>query len=190
MVNIIPLTWTIIYGIFVGPFIANELKLGRPFYKSSSNLRNFATLTIEYRACQLLQNRFNRLLGPYVVLIEPMIKIVFWFTASMAIKHRKDMDKITYLLFASWSILIPLFWSIILVLGGWIHYKGNKVLNSWRYCQNFRNSTERKSMHQFRLSCKPIFICYGKMYTIKKVNLLLFSRSLAKGLMKSLISLK
>lgn len=190
MVNIIPLTWIIVYGVFVGPFVAYELKLGRKFYKSSSNLRQFDTLALEYRACQLLQNQFNRLLGRLLIPTELMIKIVFWFTASVSIKHRKDMETLTYILFASWSVLVPLFWSIVLILGGWLHYQGNKVLNSWKYCKNFKNTEQRKFLRLFHLSCKPIFICYGKICIVRKVNFLLFSRSLAKGLMKSLITVK
>ncbi len=189
MANLIPLSWTLIYGIFVGTFIAKELCLGRARYKSSPYLRDFVTLITEYRAFQLLQNRFNCLIGPYLVPTELIIKIVFWCTASMVIKRRKDMETVQFVLYSFWTIVIPLLWSVVLILGGCLHYHGNKVLSSWKYRQNFKTATERKLLTQFRLSCKPIFISQGKVYTIKKVNLLLFSRELAKGLMKALLTL-
>lgn len=189
MANLIPLSWTLIYGIFVGTFIAKELCLGRSHYESSSDLRDFVTLTIEYRAFQLLQNRFNCLIGSYLVPTEIIIKIVFWCTGSVVIKRRKDMEAVQFVLYSFWTILIPLLWSVVLILGGCLHYHGTKVLSSWKNHQNCRTATERKLLTQFRLSCKPIFISQGKVYTIKKVNLLLFSRELAKGLMKALLTL-
>lgn len=189
LANLIPLSWTLIYGIFVGTFIAKELCLGRSRYKSSSYLRDFVTLAIEYRAFQLLGNRFNCLIGPYLVPTEIIIEIVFWCTGSAAVKHRNDMKTAPFILYSFWCIVIPLLYSIVLLLGGHLHYNVNKVLNSWKCRQNFKTARERKLLRKFRLSCQPIFISHGKMYTIKKVNLLLFSRALAKGLMKALLML-
>lgn len=189
MVNLIPLSWVFVYGIFVGTFITKELSLGRSRYKSSGCLRNFATLSTEYRAFQLLGNRFNSLVGPYLVPTEIIIETVFWITGSAAIKHRREMKKVTFILYLFWCTVIPLLWSMVLILGGYLHYNGKHVLNSWKFCRKYKTADERKLLKKFRLSCQPIFICHGKMYTIKKANLLLFIRALAKGLMKAMLML-
>lgn len=182
-----------VYGTFVMPFFVNELRLNKmSSYRSKSELRkNCDALIKEYRAMQILQKMYNNLFGQFLVPFQSVITLTFVFGSFIVIKHRNDdtMHIFPFLLMASWSIVAPACWSFMLLIGGYLHSNGMKVLSSWKYHRGWKSCLERKLMKKCQASCKPVTINYGKAYVIRKVSVLEFNKGLIRGLARALLTL-
>lgn len=180
-----------IYVTFAVPFFAKELRLGAKSYMSLYRLREPATLMKEYRAGQLLQNRFNILLGPFLVPLQTLCTIVFVCSSFMVIRHGEDIGTVLLALMCSWSALTLLAWSFILIAAGYLHSKGHQILHSWRCYHGWKFcGNTRKIFMKFRISCKPIMINNGSMFVLRRVSVLNFVKGLVRGLVRALLMLK
>lgn len=180
----------LIYGAFILPFISNELRLCRKRYHSISKTRESATLIHVYRSVEVFHNVLNNYIGVYLLITQFLITILFCFTGFMVMKHSKHMSRAALILLISWAIAGPFVWSCCLVLGGYLHSHGHKLLISWKnYQRSWRYCEERKIMEKFRNSCRPLCLAYKTVYILKRVSLLLFIKHLSRGIMRALLTL-
>ncbi len=85
-----------------------------------------------------------------------------------------------------WMLAGPIGWGLVLTMGGYLHSNGLKILNSWKQSR-WMSSLEIKVMTRFARSCTPIMICYGKVFVVRKVSLMVFVRGLSRGLVRALL---
>lgn len=177
----------IIYGTILTPFILRELNLGRKSYRSAGFLRrNVYVLTLEYRACQLLQQRINGFTGKILIPTQTLSGGVFILSCFVIINHRNEMETAATLMMISWSVISAGMWGLALTVGGFVFSNGTKLLNSWKY-KRWERSEDRRYMQRFHRSSKPLVISFGKMYTIRKLSVLIFFRGLMRNLMRALL---
>lgn len=174
------------------PFVLCEFHLGRKKYKSVQILRTLPFLTLEYRACQLLQQRFTAFTGKILIPTQTLSGGVFVFASFVVIKHRNDMEVVVTVMMVCFALIGAGMWGLCLRMGGYVFSNGTKLLNSWKYCgaKMWRSKEERRAMLKFHKSCRPLVISFGKMYTIRKLTVLGYFKGLVRCLMRVLLTLQ
>lgn len=181
------LSFALIYGTVYYPLVVKEVQMGRRKYKASDSIRETKNLMLVYRMLQIIQARLNHLFGKCLVPMQALMTISFVFGGYMLIRFKSEVSLIT-ILFMILSVLPSFLWSVLLYMGGHLHVTGRKIIMSWRYYR-WSNSYDRKLMKKFRMSCRPIMICYGKMYILQRQSPLVFFRGLVRGLVRALLTL-
>lgn len=179
------------YAALVVPFLANELALGRKSYKSLSKLRVVDTLVLEYRTAQLMQYIFNAFVGPLLIPLQTLITLMFMVAGFLVIRNWNTMNTISLMLMIAWAFIAPFCWILGLIMASYLFRNGNKILNSWKYHQmSIASAKERKLLGKVRVSCKPLCVAYKKVYVVRPISSMVFTRGLVKGLMRTLLTLK
>lgn len=180
----------LIYGTVVLPFIVNELYLSSTKrYKSTPQLRKPSTLRVIYRTAQIVQWNINDLLGKFLIPLQTLCSILFIFGCFILIRHRETMHITMQVLLALWCVGGAMVWALFLIIGGYLHSKGIKLLNSWKH-HSWTTKQERMEFHRFRLSCKSIRISFGSTYVIQRKSVMIFQRGLIRGIMRALLAIR
>lgn len=177
------------YAVFLIPFFARELRYGRTSYTAKAELRLPKNLILIYRSIQVVQIMLNGIFGKFLFPFQSALTLVFVLAAFMMIRIR---DKFSGLHIAICTVLMlaaPVIWGLTLILYATVYGFANKILNSWKRA-NWKSKQERMLMARIRVSCKPIMMCCGSTFVIRKVSILLFLRGLIKGLVKCLLSFR
>lgn len=176
------------YGIVLMPLLIQEFRLGRKSYKSIDLLREPAHLSIAYRANQIFHIKLNNCMGKILFPSQTMSTLLFIFCCYMLMRLRGVMEPMQICIVGGLGGVSAVFWSSVLIIFGHIHLNGSKILSSWKRA-NWKNRKNRIFMDKFRLSCKPIMICWEKRFVVRKTSLLLYLRGLTRGLVRCLLSL-
>ncbi len=178
------------FGLVFIPLFVREFKVGnRSRGMCSNNFRHPSNLTIEYRTVQILMQDINHFVGNLLLPAQTATTLMFVFSAYVVIRHRNELEKATFLMILIWAVAAPAIWSLVLTLGGYLHSHGQEILTSWKQ-HEWMSAHERKLMSKFRNSSKPIMICFGKLYVIRRVSLMIYVRSLSRSLVRALLALK
>lgn len=169
-------------------FLVKELKIGRLRYYSIDSLRQPQNLQRVYRMGQILMLQINNLFGKLLLPMQTLATLLFVFGAYVAIKHHDKMNTISVLMVLGWTLSAAIGWGLILTLGGYLHSNGLKILTSWRK-NVWKYRKERNEMKIFVKSCGPIVVCYGKIFVMRKVSLMIFVRGLTRGLVRVILTL-
>lgn len=180
----------LIYGTNIVPFMCKELMLGQREYRTRGTLRKPENLIQAYRQVQLLQMRImNDFFGKYIVPSQAVISLLFVFNTFVIIKRKGALSNVVILIgLHCVSVIAPTAWVLCLYMGGYVHSKGICILRSWK-CYRWKDSMERRLMNKFRLSCVPLAIRFGSMYTTRKVSVLLFIKGISRGLARAFLTL-
>lgn len=180
---------TAIYGLIVVPFLIHELTLGRKRYHTLSKMREITDITRMYRSAQILQHQvINLSLGAFCIPNQGVTSILFIFGGFVAINRRNELSTISYLAMLGITILFPMFWGVVLTIGGYMHSKGLKLLRSWKTF-DWGSKHDKAYMSRFVKSSKPLMLSWGKMYVIRKISVLCYMMALMRGLSKACLSL-
>lgn len=179
----------VILGTVYIPFIVKELRVGRSKYKTVDELRYSENLKVVYRMAQLNQIRINGLAGKLLIPAQAMVTLVFVFGGYVVIRHRSQMSTVPFLMVTSWTFAAAFGWGLVLTMGGYLQSHGVKILKSWKQ-HPWRSKNEKKEMNKFAKSCRPIMMCYGKMFAIRRVSLMSFVRGMTRGLMRAILTLE
>lgn len=175
-------------GLLVIRILVKELRFGRPKYLSIDSLRKPQNLQIVYRMGQILILHTNALFGKILIPIQTFTTLMSVFGAYVAIKHNDKMKTMSLLMVLGWTLIAAVGWGLCLTLGGYLHSNGQKILGSWRKYE-WKSKKERNEMKKFVRSCKPIVICYGKIFVVRRVSLMIFVRGLTRGLVRVILML-
>lgn len=174
------------------PFVIFELKLGRlkKAYKSCKTLRDpLINLMMAFRTCQIVQLLLNNVLGIFLVPTHFLVCQFVVMGTYTVVKHIHELT-VTTSVFAIFVLVnVGLFWGTFLMMGGYAHLYGVKVLESWKYYKNYKSRNEKKLMSKFRKSCKPIMINYYSYFIMRRLSVLKFVRSLSRGILRALLAL-
>lgn len=177
------------YGVFLVPFLLREFRLDHPPYRSIPALRAPDKLILAYRTAQVL---LHKTISVVVLFMFPTQSIVYKmvvFTSYVMLKYGNEMDIMNALMLAWFAFLAAGYWSSTLVMGGQLHSQGKRILLSWKFHNQWPDKRTKIIMGKFRRSCKPFQINCGKTYTIKRLTVLKFLRSLSRGILKALLAL-
>ncbi len=178
----------VILGLVHIPFIVNELNVSRSKYVTTESLREAENLKLVYRMAQILQVRINLLFGRLLFPLQSFANLAFVFGSFVAIRHRDQMSTVPLLMVVSWTCAAGFGWGLVLVMGGYLQSHGVKILGSWKR-HEWLSKKEKKEMAKFAKSCRPITLCYGKMFAIRKISLLVFLKGLSRGLIRAILTL-
>lgn len=181
-----------IYGLLVVPFVLFEFRVGRKpgKYFAVANLRKPPTLQIAWRTVQVLQLNINNLLGVFLVPTHSFFGDFCVLSVYIIFKHHQMMAVSTKVMLVTWVALSSLFWCLVLLMGGCIHFYGLKVLSSWKYHKwGELTAREKKILSKFGKSCAPLSIAYGKTFVIRRLTVLKFIRGLVKGIFRALLTI-
>lgn len=184
----IGLLTTLLYGAFLIPLVSSELHCSRKPYQSSISLREPENIIVAYRAIQIFQNKLNNLMGKFILPAQTVITGIFILASYMIVRYRPLMTNIQLGIFVVWMIGIPSIWVLILSIFSNTNFTGKKVLDSWKRA-TWNSKRERVLMSKFRASCTPIRVCWGTTYIVRKVSLMVFYRSLTRGLVRCLLAI-
>lgn len=170
-------------------YIINELRLGRKRYKflSTSRLRQPENLIMTYREIDIIFSSANRMVG---LMLLPFYAAATWlvvFSCYFLVRHLTVMSIVSCALMGTFALVAGVSWILVLIMGGYIESNGLKNLNS---CKKYRwaSTWEKKVMLKFVASCRPICLCYGKQFIIRKKTVLMFVQGLSRGLVRVLLS--
>lgn len=182
------------YMVYIVPFFVKEFPLGRKCYKSTDSLRLASILPIEYRAAQVLQNIFNLAIGYFLFPLQILCAITFVFSAFMIIRYSEKLETVINCLLVVWCLITSLAWSLVLLVFGYLHYKGALILKSWKqYGSASRVTTgkrKRKEVKMFVLSCQQLKVGCANFFVINRISVLKYAKLLTIGLAKALLLLK
>lgn len=176
------------YGVYFVPFVIIHLHMGRSKYSSISALRKPPTLLNAYRSVQVFQQQVNNLIGIFIMPTQVMISQIVIVSCYTMIRQAGLMKPSTIYMLGCWAGATFGFWAFQLLIGGYLHFYGSKVLNSWKY-HRWENKAEKKLMGKFRKSCKPVCLSYKTVYIIKRLTVLRFIRSISRGILRALLTL-
>lgn len=181
------------YGFILVPLLATEFKLGKASNKIVDNLLSQQErLITTHRSFQILQLQIvNPMVGKFLVPTQAISTLLFVFSSFILIKHGNSLETVSYILMICWMFFGLGFWSCCLIIGGYLHSNGVKTLNSWKYHQHRWNTQwERKFMKRFGKSCRPMMLCFGKTYTVRRTAVLGFLQGLSRGLVRALLTIE
>lgn len=181
-----------IYGVLIVPFVLLEFRVDRnpSKYFACHELRMPPMLCNAWRTVQTLQQTFNDLIGIILVPTQFFCGKLVVVVAFLIIKQGNELPMSKRVMWTTWAICLGLFWSLVLLMGGYIHMYGRKILVSWKYHKWIGlTKVERKMMSKFRKSCYPLSISYGKTYIIKRLSVLKFIRGITAGIFRALLTI-
>ncbi|CAL8127904.1 unnamed protein product [Orchesella dallaii] len=179
-----------LYGFIVIPFVAFELRLGRKKrYYAVDQLRRPQMLIYTYRTVQLLQQRVNQILGYILIPSQTIMGKIVVFSAFTVFKNGDRMKLTSIALLGGWSVVMAFTWCTILLMGGYLHLYGERILLSWKY-HEWESRREKTIISKFRKSCKPTDLRFGNTYVIRRISVLKFIRQLTRGFSRLMLMAK
>lgn len=178
-----------LYGVVTFPFLVRELNLGRKCYKTERLLRQPLEIIHVYRSAQILQLNANNVVQYLIIPSQTLVLYLTLFACVMIIKFGNVMSPSSKGMLSSWAFVACTAWTMVLMVGGYMHWYGKKVLESWKYYKWPRNG-DKRVMSRFRKSCKPFMINFGKYYVIRRLSVLKFLRGISRGIFRSLLTLR
>lgn len=181
-----------LYSVVIVPFILLEFRVDRKksSYFACHKLRTPPLLWSAWRTVQVLQGRINDFIGIVLIPVQMICSKMVVICVFLVIQHSNELSPSRKLLWIIWAVLTGIFWSMVLLLGGYIYLYGKKVLISWKYHKwEGISRLEKRIMSRFRKSCIPISVAYGSTYVIKRLTVLKFVRGLVTSLFRVLLTI-
>lgn len=184
---LITLTGLMIYGLIAVPFMVKELRMDKKTYISKCQLRTPSNLILVYRSSQILQTQMLNIVEYIIVPSQAIVTNVILFSSVMLIKQGYRMSMASKGMLGSWGIICTIGWTVVLMIWGYMHWYGKKLLDSWKYHQ-WPTKRDRALMSKFRKSCKPLRMQFGRTYVIRRLSVLKFLRSISRGIFRALLT--
>lgn len=174
-------------AVHLNYIIANDIRcMLRQPYRTTDSLRTGHNLRITYRSLEILHNLQMEISG---ILLYPMnwlmMKMVIVCGVSF-IKYHKYMSPLVKWMVCGWTVTGLISWGFALEECGYMFQYCQRAITSWKYHDWGK---ERKVMSKFRKSCRPMKVAYHKFFSIKRISVLKFFRSVAKSLFKAIVAL-
>lgn len=187
----VPMEFYFYSGTVLVPMVVREFRLGlsENRYMADASFRQPENFTMAYRAIQIGLMMANQLCGKFLVPAQAFVSLLFIFCNYVLIRHGDLLSGAGRAFMTVWVVATPLGWLLILMLGGYLHSNGQKILKSWKTFK-WKSRREAELMKRFARSCQPVKICFGSVYVIKRVSAMVFTRGLVRGLMRALLTLE
>ncbi|CAL8143369.1 unnamed protein product [Orchesella dallaii] len=164
-------------------------KLQNVRMKTSSELRKIETIRFKYRILEVLHLKLTLLWREFILPLESLILMLGIFGNFTLITYSEILTPLNAAIILIWVLVATSFVILGLNFGGALYTRGCEVLGSMKN-NDWGSRTNNKIMKKFVKSCRPIQIGYGRMYAIRKLSVLKYLRTLTKGTMRVLLTLK
>lgn len=174
-------------GAIVSQLGVREYYLGQRGYRLVDEVRqDISVLVHQYRSIEIFSETGMLFIGKFLVPFQSVFMVSTVFCNSMLIKQWDRMQTATKVLILFWAFGCTTVWSLILVLGGYLHKHGKSVLVSWKN-HDFGTTHRNKLMKRVARSCRPVMLNYGNCFVIRKGSVLKFLRSVSRGTLRALL---
>lgn len=161
----------------------------RGSYKSCEKLRTLEYILVVYRSLQILQIYGLCYLGWFLLLCNSVFMLSSLYSIFVLMRYWFELSNLSKGPLLSFSVAIIVIWGTCLEMGRYMFVGGSKVLRSWRG-KKWGDEKENKIMKKFQRSCKPIFLCYGTWFVIRRVSLIIFLKGVVRGTFRALLASK
>ncbi len=181
-------TLLLIHMLYFTVLYTKEFKLGAKTYKTKHKLRNSHNIRTMYRAFQLLHQNVLCFMGGVFAFCHFGFTLQPIFVNFVLIKYWKGIHLFAKVLLLVVSPAVTSIWMLTLQLCSSFFVKGEKSLKSWEL-YDWGSKRENRVMRRFRKSCKPVIVCYGSMYQVKRITPFAYVRTIIKGSLRSMLAL-
>ncbi|CAL8145174.1 unnamed protein product [Orchesella dallaii] len=155
-------------------------------YRTMDSLRTGKNMRITYRTLQLLLTIFLESAGKILYPMNWLMLKMVTFMGGMVIKHGHKMEPLVFNLTICWVLFGLVMWGGCLEMNGRLFLYSQRAINSWKY-HDWEG--EGKVMSKFRKSCKPLKMGYHNFFSIKRLSVLNFFKSVARNIFKAIVAL-
>lgn len=174
----------IVYGYYITPFYLRELRMSRPKYTTENRLRTIPNIQIMFRGLQILHSHAMKVLGLLLLMVNGYAMFTTMFCNAVLILYSSRLSLMSRVQLTMMCFSMLLYWLFVLELGRYFFAKGSKTIGSWK---GNKWGNDNKQMKKFQRSCKPILICCGSEFVIRRATVLVFLRGVVRGTFRSLL---
>lgn len=179
----------LIYAFYITPIYIRELRLGRKKYTTLHIFRESANIRHVYRSIQVLHINAFCVFGVYLVICNAHFMCTCLYCNFVLIRYWSELQTMSRVQLVMWAIMLMGVWCFVMEWGRYFFARGSKVLGSWKG-DKWGSIGENVLMKKFRLSCKPILLCYGRQFVIRRVSVLIFCRGVVRRTFRALLTTK
>lgn len=180
------------YSLHVIPLvIMGSFTYKRGAYFSSLQKRGEQYFTLYYRRLQLLHSLMVELGGPGLIPTQTLVMKMVVACAYLFVRQWAQLRWNTIVILSSWTQVVWLGWSLVLILSGKFYVLSEAALGSWKRIKWPPNQKGcGKLILKFRRSCQPLAVQSGKMFVVRKITILKFQRGVVRGIFRALLAIQ
>ncbi|CAL8085302.1 unnamed protein product [Orchesella dallaii] len=172
------------YFFYAFPIIRNELRRGRPRYKTLDILREPDHLVLNYRTLQVLVGIINTEICVVLIPAQALI-IAAILVSNVSLAFQWELFTITTKIFLiTVSVVFLVGWSIFLWMAGQQFRESKKTVASWKL-GGWDRRFDRMYMKRVKRACQPICFGDGKRFLLNPTKVLLFINSVNRNSFKA-----
>ncbi|CAL8085308.1 unnamed protein product [Orchesella dallaii] len=172
------------YFFYAFPLIRNELRRGRPQYKTIDTLREPDHLVLNYRAFQILSGAINSDICVILIPTQAFI-IAAILVSNVSLAFQWELFTITTKIFLiTVSVVFLVGWSAFLWVAGQQFRESKKTVASWKL-GGWAKKFDRMYMKRVMRACQPIYFGDGKRFVVNPTKILLFINSVNRNTFKA-----
>lgn len=169
--------------------VIKELRLGRRKYTSEDTLRTLKPTMHVYRSLQVIHATAMYLFGPYLVVFNAIFMMSTIYVNFVLMRYWGSLELLTRLLL--WFInFILTFYLVLLWLGCTFFVGSLSTLRSWKGLKWSETKAGNKEMKAFQRSCRPILMCWGNHFVIRRQSIFVYGRGVVRGTFRALLTTK
>ncbi|CAL8146820.1 unnamed protein product [Orchesella dallaii] len=157
--------------------------------KTSNEFQKIVNITFNYRKLELLHLKLTHLWREFLLPMESLVLMLGVFGNFTLITYTEILTPLNAVIILIWILIATSLVLLGLNFCGALYTRGFDVLSSMRN-KDWGSTINNKIMKKFVKSCRPIQIGYGRMYAIRKLSVLKYMRTLTRGTMRVLLTLK
>lgn len=175
------------YFLFIMPIFRNELKMGRPFYKTREELRHPFNLLVTWRSIEIfVVNVTDNEFGFIFIPIQAVLTLLILICNVTLVFHWNGLQLNVKMLLIFHMLTALISWTLFLHQAGKQYLLSVKVLKTWR--PDVWKVKERRYMTRVKRACRPVWIGDGTRFMIRPGSVLRFLLSVAKNTFKASIT--
>ncbi|OXA53957.1 hypothetical protein Fcan01_10485 [Folsomia candida] len=179
------------YTFSVLTLLHTEFRTPRESKKQSSNtcnlLRTVRHLPREYNSVQLLHLRANGCVK-YLMLVMHSECLHFILSCNVILLTSwNSLDIYAKMQMFLWSFVFEFWWTVWLEVVGRFYKMSKTTLNSWKNVKSI-SKHEKKCFMKYAKTCQPLTFGARGVFTINRVTVLKFTRSVVKGTFKAMLA--
>jgi len=158
-------------------------------YRSLRSLREVDNLIKEYLTIEYLHKRCIKFYGQGLIPSHILIGQFILYCNFTLIRHRKKLDFIINFFLVGSALCAFVFWVLTLEAAGRFQKDSSKSLASWKYMKQ-ESPFKMKLLRKYRKRFRPLVISAGEYFSIKRLHVLKFMRSIVTGTFRTLLTIK
>lgn len=152
-----------------------------------NSYRFLVNVNLAYRIIQFCIQLLNSFLGKYIVPIHYLNAQLILLCSYLLIAKKGLPMTIQILFILSVTSIIGV-WGLFLFIAGRVFQKSRKTITSWRDC--YKHGLDFKYFMKFKRSARPVAIEFPGYFKITNKTLLVYFKSITRGVFRVLLTMK